>query len=576
MRQIYVIAIFLMCFQGFSQLHVKPYGNMDSYIYVETGLLFVEKDISLNQNPSEEMKASIYLRDGAQLLQGKSNSKNTGSGLLSVFQEGNATDYTYNYWSSPVLSTFGNLFGEILFEPLDKLDSRKAIITSDLNGSSIPLKISDKWIYKLSGENFSNWIYVGKVFDVQPGEGFTMKGISEVNTGINIYGVLNNPGNQQRYDFRGVPNSGHYNLKMEEDHSRLVGNPYPSAMDLNKFLQENESSTGIAYFWDSKPVSSHYLNEYVGGYGAYSPAGGNNGYVPAVFSKYDESGIQLYETGETGKFYARRFAPIGQGFLVVGKNSGQLNFKNEFRVFEKENSETSEFKNTGENSGEINMIRFNIEFSGKYTRQLLLILRPDATKEIDHAMDAQNLSIMEADAGWHLDNSDYLINARPLDLKEEISLKINLENNSEVIFHRISTPLTIPVYLMDSNTNTYYDLSQNEVKLNIDAGEYTGRFMITYSNGTIIETPEIEPIPNQIFIYQNNSYGQLEIFVPEEVSISKVLIFDSLGKKIFETTTGNPQPLYEFPTSFLSNGVYLVKIIGPQGRVFSKKVIIFH
>lgn len=576
MRQIYVIAILLIYFHGYSQLYIKPYGNNDSYVYVETGLLFVEKDIDLKLNPSEEKKASIYLRDEGQLVQGKTNSKNTGSGLLSVFQEGNATNYTYNYWSSPVHSPAGNLFGETLFEPLGKLHSRKVIVTSGLNGSSNPLKISDQWIYKLSGENYSNWIYIGKNFDIEPGEGFTMKGISETNLSINIYGVFNNPGDQQRYDFRGIPNSGHYNLKLEKDQTRLVGNPYPSAMDLNKFLEENKSSTGIAYFWDSRPVSSHYLNEYEGGYGAYSPAGGNLGYVPAVFSKYDESGIQLYDTGETGNFYARRFAPIGQGFLVLGQNSGQLFFKNEFRVFEKENLETSEFKQEEMNPENINLIRFNIEFLNKYTRQLLLILRPDSTIDVDQAMDAENLTWMETDAGWNINNLNYLINVRPLDLKDKIPLHLNLQNPSEVIFKKITTSLSTPIYLFDSETNSYYDLTRENVNLSIDGGEFLTRFYITFSNGIIEEIPSIKDLPEQIFIYQNNPSSQLEISIPEDISIHKVLLFDSLGQKIFETTTSDYQSFYNFPTSYLSNGVYHVKIIGPGERVITKKVIIFN
>src|SRR5680860_99650 len=97
MKQIYVIPFFLLPFPGFSQLYIKPYGNQDSYVYVEGQFIFVEKEIDLTLNPSEPVNAGIYLRNEAQLLQGNSNSTNTGKGLISVFQEGNATAYTYNY-----------------------------------------------------------------------------------------------------------------------------------------------------------------------------------------------------------------------------------------------------------------------------------------------------------------------------------------------------------------------------------------------------------------------------------------------------------------------------------------------
>lgn len=119
----------------FSQPHIKPCGSQDSFVYVENGFLFIETQIDLSINPSEAKKASLYLRDEAQLLQGTSNATNTGNGMLSVFQEGNASAYTYNYWSAPVQGVSGSsIFGTTLYEPIDELKSKKALITSDLNG----------------------------------------------------------------------------------------------------------------------------------------------------------------------------------------------------------------------------------------------------------------------------------------------------------------------------------------------------------------------------------------------------------------------------------------------------------
>jgi hypothetical protein len=53
----------------------------------------------------------------------------------------------------------------------------------------------------------TNWVYVGAGSTLNPGEGFTMKGTSGVNT-TTVAGVQNNSGNKQRYDFRGKPNDG--------------------------------------------------------------------------------------------------------------------------------------------------------------------------------------------------------------------------------------------------------------------------------------------------------------------------------------------------------------------------------
>src|SRR5690606_22223167 len=122
----------------------------------------------------------------------------------------------------------------------------------------------------------------------------------------------------------------------------LVGNPYPSALDLNSLLIEIINTTGIAYFWTSRPVLSDHRQDYEGGYGAYSPALGVNGYVPAVFKKYDNTGNIINESGRTGDYYARRYSPIGQGFIVEGLATGKVFFRNKYREFKKENPHTSD------------------------------------------------------------------------------------------------------------------------------------------------------------------------------------------------------------------------------------------
>ncbi len=585
MKQIYIIAFFLLPFSGFSQLYIKPFGNQDSYVYVEGQFIFVEKEIDLTVNPSGTSNAGIYLRNEAQLLQGNSNSANTGNGLISVFQEGNATAFTYNYWCSPVQNNSNSpLFGNILFEPIDKINSNKAKITSELNGNANPLTISNRWIYKYSGTDYSDWIYIGNTFDINPGEGFTMKGVSGTNSNVILYGISNNPGNKQRYDFRGRPNTGNITLEIKEDESMLVGNPYPSALDLNIFLQENTIITGIAYFWDSSPIPSHYLNEYQGGYGAYSPAAGNKGYVPAIFSKYDVNGNLINHNIETGNYYARRYSPIGQGFLVVGKEKGNLTFKNEYRKIEKENSSTSEFKSKLipqkiPDTEKVALLRLNVEFKNQYVRQLLLIHSEIATSGIDRAMDAQNLSLLESDCGWLLENESYLINVLPFEQQENIPLYLRLSEKTELNFKIAALEnFNTEVFLFDSVTGLYFDLKNQDYKIELNEGEYHNRFKIVYTNPNLIsakvEIKETVKPHKDYVIFQNNPLTRLEITNSTQNTFTSIALFDSTGRKIFEFKNVRTQNYFEFPTPNLSNGIYMVKITGQTGTIISKKVII--
>ena len=305
MRQIYFLAFILSFYHGNAQLHISPSITGDSYIYLSDRFLYVEDDISLKKNNSPDTEASIYLRKESQLLQGKkSTNKNSGNGWLSVFQEGTSNAFDYNYWALPITDNISaNKFGAVIFQPKTPTRSKSALVTNDLEGRANPLKISSRWIYKYSGSEYTDWQHVGVNFDVAPGEGFTMKGVNGSDHTI-INGVENNPGNKQRYDFRGLPNDGEIKVPIKNEKSVLVGNPYPSALHLQSFLFENPASTGIAYFWDSRDNGdSHYLKDYEGGYGSYSP--GANAYAPAVFKTYNGGGEETGNSGGNGAPIAR-------------------------------------------------------------------------------------------------------------------------------------------------------------------------------------------------------------------------------------------------------------------------------
>lgn len=575
MRQIYVISLFFLPLWCFSQLYIKPYGNQESYLYVEGGILFVEKNIDLKKNPTGHLEASIYLRNEGQLLQGREDEINTGNGMLSVFQEGKATTYTYNYWGSPVKNSSSSIqFGNILYEPLTKTESRLAIKTSNYNGYANPLTISNRWIYKLSGREYSDWEYIGVNFDLKPGEGFTMKGVDGVNTHIRLYGVENNPGGEQRYDFRGTPNTGTISLDIVKDKVLLVGNPYPSALDLNLFLQENINTTGIAYFWDSKPVASHYLQDYEGGYGAYSPALGRNGYVPPVFHKFDNAGEISGNTGVTGNYYARAYSPIGQGFLLEGLQTGKVFFKNRYREFQKENPEFSEFKTSFQDQDpkEIAVIRINAEFKNKYTRQLLLAFHPTSTAKVDRAMDAKNLSGLETDIGFLHENEKYIIDVRPG--PANIPLEINTPVSTEVTFSLAENiNFNENVFLWDSEINVYYNLKNQQVTVPVTQGNFSGTYWITFTSGEV-QTENKPVFYNQYKIFQNNPYHRAEINVPVTSTPKTIGVYDTGGRKLREIKGNTNEFYYEIPTGNFTRGIYIVKIISHDGTIVSKKVII--
>lgn len=375
----------------FAQLYVK-----DTYVFNKGSLIFVKDYIELNTTTS-----NIYLRNEGQLLQGSTGSGgvNRGVGFLSVFQEGTANNYGYNYWCSPVgvpLVGAGNnsfVLNQVFKRPTGNIAMQTPTFTSSYDGSSTnsALSISNRWIYKFTASNnYSNWSYVGDAGSVSSGLGFTLKGVSGDDTTTIGEATANNPtgagglNDYQRYDFRGKPNDGTIDITLaaptmadQYPNSTLTGNPYPSAINLNLFLLENSGyvvnyttgavSTGgatdvingNAYFWEhQKPATSHLLLQYVGGYGNYAPNNTNafspGTYNSATWNTFNIDGSPNTTGGSTGSTYKRMFTPVGQGFMVEGKVNGTAKMKNLYRTFTKEGVATnSQFERSSNQSNTI-------------------------------------------------------------------------------------------------------------------------------------------------------------------------------------------------------------------------------
>lgn len=573
--------LFLMIFSVnvlLGQLYISPSGKSDTYIYAKDRLIFVEKEIHLDENHKKETLASIYLRKDAQLLQGAKNSnQNKGSGKISIFQEGTSNAYDYNYWGLPVaVKENHQQINDFIFEPLSNTESRNAKLISALDGSSDPLSISRHWIYTFTGSNYSNWQPAGDHFDLYPGEGFTMKGVNGVNL-TEIEGRPVNPGASHIYDFRGLPNDGLIELPIKKDQILLVGNPYPSALHLDKFLIENTYTTGIAYFWDSKRNgNSHYLADYEGGYGAYSPGAGI--YVPAIFRKYP-TGV---ETGETGQSFARKISPVAQGFMIMGKNDGKVSFQNSQRVFQKESAGISEFKSA---EAGIPSVKLNIEFDSTYVRQLVLAFREDATPEEDHAMDARKMDASPSDVSWSLSGEPFIINVRPKLDEELIPLQISLNKETSLQFSLGEMNNFNPdrLFIYDAQDDLYFGIKTGYLKIKLPKGDYNERFYLSFieklplsqSDPSIPEAFKPKPpniLLNTIDIFQNNREEQLEVKILYDSGISNLRVYDLNGKLVFNRSFKGIQKDFTMPTGNLGNAVYIVKVNTTDKHELTKKI----
>lgn len=596
----------IFAFQNMTaQLYV---GN--NYVYVADKYLYVTQDLNL------QASGNIYLRNESQLLQATTGSStNQGIGELSVFQEGTSSNYGYNYWCSPVgiaAAGLGNTsFGITkLFRPtgVTTISSAPATILAypALDGSttSSSLSIAERWIYRyLSSTTYSQWLYTASAATIAAGQGFTMKGVSGTDA-TTVIGVQNNPGNKQRYDFRGKPNDGNISVSVigTAGNMTLTGNPYPSAIDLNMFLTDASNTPfmdGTALFWEHNPsIASHFLASYQGGYGVYN--GTTSVYTPAVYYAYDAAGNQTGVASTPMNIYQRRFSPVGQGFMLRGTAPGTVQFKNAYRVFKNEGvANNSEFHRnaspeifvdygyygaipnvagtdyTAISKAPTPHININALLNNEAVRQVALCFMPNALDGVDLA-DSKSPDIssnLPFDMYLYLGDSEYINSTTSFDLTKRYPL--GFKNNVPATFKiKVADFVNfneVNVYLFDKDSDTYHDIKNSEYELTLPAGINNSRFEVTFTNDAL----GLPPLSADTFdIVQNNDTQKVSIANPKMLELKSVSLYDLGGKLIFSKANLGSRTNYQFSTSGISDAIYIVKIVTATNEDFGRKITV--
>lgn len=644
MKKLLLIIVVTIGFSNmsFGQMYVSP----SSYVFVNDQFVYVKQDLNLNTT------GNFYLRNNAQLLQGTIGAGgNSGTGNLSVYQEGTTNNFQYNYWCSPVgapaAAAGNNNFGITrLFRPsaTNKITSTVATITGGLDGTTTnsALTISNRWIWKYIASNIyapggGGWQFVGAGTSVEPGLGFTMKGTSGTDNLISDAkdGVQNKPNTNygQRYDFRGKPNDGNMTAAVSNVagpsylNLTLVGNPYPSAINLNHYLLENSgytvnasgvvSGTGAgaqinntAYFWEhSKSNATHLVGGYVGGYATYVPnmtnIANNGTYVSAPMSAYSGDGESSTAGGLSGNTFQRQFSPVGQGFMVHGAvAAGTVTMRNKYRTFRKEDAATNSQFEKSSNPSVANLDEYWEEVPNvagiDYTQIKKNVVDPkfkihttindevvyeDALVFGDIASNNYDLfdGLCPYDAATkvaYLTTQDgakkLVISSQPFDIdaKMPIVFKTNEQATFKVrVSDRTDFDLAENIYLHDKNTGIYYDIVNNDFNTILPAGETANRFEITFKNFNSNIADEAGVDSFQVF--QNNNNSMLTITNTMKKDVTSLLLYDVTGKLVVNKLNLGKSDQYEIPTLGLSDGIYIVKLTTRDNISVDKKVSIY-
>lgn len=236
------------------------------------GKLVINSEKGLTVTNGIQLAGEIRLIDKSQLIQTHSGASTiTGSGKLYIDQNSEVESlYLYNYFSSPVVTVGQSTYtvGSVMKDGTTPTSSTSAppaitfIGGLDGNFSGSPIQLPNRWIYTYDDLGSGTYGYdnnsgVGSTIAINPGKGYLFKG----------------PGRAQNYTFEGKPNDGNYTYSgIPADVNILVGNPYPSAFNIQTFLTDNSAIGDTAYLWQQADVDNaegsegHYSSGYNGDY----------------------------------------------------------------------------------------------------------------------------------------------------------------------------------------------------------------------------------------------------------------------------------------------------------------------
>jgi hypothetical protein len=383
--------------------------------------------------------------------------------------------------------------------------------------------------------------------------------------------------------FIGAPNNGTVSITtVINDKSYLIGNPYPSALDANKFLIDNSSVLdGTLYFWThntSIQLASGIANGSAGS-GVYA-------YTSDDYATYNLTGgaatsattLGLDPVVPTGKIAA------GQAFFATTKPTIPANssiiFNNTMRVSGGVSGiNNAQFFRTAKSSKTTDAIEkhrvwLNLTNSEGAFKQMLVGYVTDATNDYDDAFDGESFDGNQFVDFYSVnDDKNLTIQGRalPFDKNDEVLLGYSstIAGTFSISIDQVDGILVSEdVFIEDKMTNSFKNLKEGAYSFSTGAGAFIDRFVLRFTEKTL-GTDNVGEFDNSVLISKDKN----ELKIKSELeSIKRITVFDLLGRKIFDKEVVNSN---EFRTSniTLNKQLVIVKVLLNNGNVISKKVI---
>lgn len=479
-------------------------------------------------------------------------------------------DLTINTGSTLIVSAESTLEvnGDLSNDGTVTIESGASLITFDGNtitGNDITIKRNTRYAdgrYSFVGTPVQqNATIVGSdlgshIYKYNETTAYGVDGINRWEDASNdqlIPGVGYTQANQQEIAFAGRPNDGtitHTGTYTEDTNDAnegwiLVANPYPTAINVQSFINGNPNIEGAVYIWDDN--------------GSNTNRGTNADYIVA------NGTIATNTTPAGGQTRYNQHIGSVQGFFVKLKDNTDLDI------------DFTESMRVGDNSGDANFFRKSIPAHirinltnevGLFKQAVVSWIDGISDTEVDRSFDAKVFNVSASDALYTIKANQALAIQGITSQKEEIPIGLNV---AEAGVYRLAFDQEYlaghSFLLRDNLTQETIDLNLGHYDFTVSAGQINNRFVLIQSS-TILDLKD-----EQTSMYTYSTQGRLNIvFEASQLNEVTFQLIDLTGKLMKSKSLKTENNCWQINTQHLPNSIYIL-LIQTENNIWKTKVI---
>lgn len=486
---------------------------------------------------------TVLIQNDGQLVQINESDNNSGTYTGTRFQVDrtakNIQKFDYVYWSAPV----------------------EGFNLSGINGTH-------KYYWDTTAANINgsqgNWLPASGLMN--KGQGYIVRGPAANVSPADV-----------PVSFRGKPHNGQFtypvtkgsNLASLNDNLVLVGNPYPSAIDADVFLEINDAVIeGAVRIWThgnlpSNVVSNPFYQNFSYNYNPndYIVYNGTATTIPGVFDGKIASGqsffVTMLESGAATKNLVFTNAMRGNTTSGILDNSTFFRTIPQHRMIEKH--------------------RIWLDILGDnhlIGRTIVVGYVPNATMAKDNRYDAY----AKMDDGLNLysliGEETMQIQGRALPFNEldivPLGIMIPTGGAYKIAISHLDGVFSgnQTVFLEDKQSQIIHDLKAGPYSFVSDKGQFNNRFILRYTNETL-SVIKPETAVNEVIVYSKQN---TVVVTSSNDNLKEVKVFDMLGRQLYQANNLK-EKVWELTSMVTVNQPLILHITLENGVVMTKKVL---